>query len=118
MAEQDAKNGIAKAVIDPSAETISQAPAPVTPRDESAFFHASKLEHDRETNRLNLGYLGRFFGANPQTPVHVAATVAVAATGMLLITFWVDVQDASQLRSGLFTIISTSLAYIFGSNSK
>ena len=113
------KSAIGGAVIDPSAEEISKAPAMVSAKQEVAFFDAAKAEHERQTNRQNLGQLGAFFGANSSTPTHIAGAIAFISFILLAITLgFPEAAPMRELRSGLMGIVGSAMGYIFGASSK
>ena len=66
---------------------------------------------------LDLGWLGRVFGAR-YAATNIAG-VAVAAATLLLVLYWfVDGQHpaSGQVVTGAFSLISLALGYLFGSS--
>ena len=111
-------NGIGNAIVDPAAEEISTAPAAVTPQQENRFFADSALRHQLALHKLELGYLGKFFGAGAKAGTNIAGFIAVLAVGLFAITFAISVEEVTTVRSALLSIITSSMGYIFGASRK
>lgn len=105
--------------IDPDAESSSSVVSQVSAKQENAFFALGAAEYQLEQNRLNLGWLGKFFGANSEAPTNIAGFVAVVGLVVLLGSMFFQPSDEmSDLRKTLAGLISTALAFIFGAASK
>ena len=102
-------NSIANAIIDPDAEEISTAPSSVTAQQEEKFYSLSAMQHRIELQKLELGYLGKFFGSGSK---------AVVALVLFVLTFFLKVDDVGAVRSGMLSIVTSALGYIFGAASK
>ena len=111
-------NSIANAIIDPDAEEISTAPSSVTAQQEEKFYSLSAMQHRIELQKLELGYLGKFFGSGSKAGTNIAGITAVVALVLFVLTFFLKVDDVGAVRSGMLSIVTSALGYIFGAASK
>ena len=68
--------------------------------------------------KLELGYLGQFFGAGAKAGTNIAGFIAGLAVLLLALTLFVEIQEVSTIRSGLISIITSAMGYIFGASRK
>lgn len=116
---QESQRSLDTLRIDPEAESRSSVVSPVSAKQENAFFERGAAEYQLAQNRLNLGWLGKFFGANSEAPTNIAGFVAVIALAVLVGSMFCQPSDEiSDLRKALLGLISTALAFIFGAASK
>lgn len=112
-------NGIGSAPIDPEAEPLRSAPSAVTGRDEEAFYAQSATLERLRQNEQNLGYLGRFFGADACAPTNIAGFVVVASLTILSLSFFLaGSSEMVEARKWLFSLITSALGFIFGAASR
>lgn len=70
-------------------------------------------------NQQDLGFLGKFFGANSSAPTNIAGFVVAISLLALLVTFATG--DSDNLTKGqerLIGLIGTALGFIFGAATK
>lgn len=105
--------------IDPGAERQASGSPAVSGKQEEQFFKKGGEQFHLAHNQQNLGYLGKFFGANSAAPTNIAGFVIVLSllflVGSLFSTGNAEVVEVRKLAFGL---ISTALAFIFGAASK
>lgn len=118
MAINNNGNGIGNAVIDPDAEAISSAPVQVTSQQENKFFEAGALQHKIDLQKLELGFLGQFFGSGAKAGTNIAGFTAGIAFLLVAVTFFKEMQEVGTIRSALTSIITSALGYIFGASRK
>lgn len=93
--------------------------SPVSAKQESDFFERGGAEFKLAHNRLNLGTLGKFFGANAEASTNIAGFVIVVALAILVGTLYmVPTAEVADVRKSLGTLITSALAFIFGAASK
>jgi hypothetical protein len=111
-------NGIGNAIVDPGAEEISTAPAAVTPQQENLFFANSARQHQIDLQKLELGFLGKFFGGGAKAGTNIAGFTAGVAFVLFAVTFLIKGDDMATVRSGLLSVITSAMGYIFGASRK
>ena len=111
-------NGIGNAIVDPESEVISSAPAAVTPQQEDRFFASGARQHQIQLQKLELGFLGQFFGAGTKAGTNIAGFIAGLSILLLAVTFFINIQEVATVRSGLISIITSAMGYIFGASRK
>lgn len=70
-----------------------------------------------DEKKIDLGVLGRFFGANQHLPVYVAALVVMMGMAFIpLVIFALDVEfdDRMKVIALLGSLVSGALGFIFG----
>jgi hypothetical protein len=119
MAEaDDAVADIGNVEIDPTAEDGLTASAN-SARAEDNFFKAGGIEERLRHNQQNLGWLGRFFGANSSAPTNIAGFVIVCSFVVYVISFcFTGSPDLSDMRKLLGGLITTALGFIVGAATK
>ncbi|WP_141667420.1 hypothetical protein [Burkholderia cepacia] len=119
-AEQQAAQDIGNVRIDPAAEpTTAPAAGSATPQDEAAFYKRSGDEYRLKHNQQNLGWLGIVFGSNSSAPTNIVGLVVLASFVFIAVSFFVpNSSDLGTIRTGLISLVSTAVGYIFGSTKK
>ncbi len=90
----------------------------VAARQEAESYRVEALKHDLEQNLQNLGWLGKFFGANAVAPTNIAGLVIVVSLVGYLVTLFFSGPEIADARQTLAGIILTVLGYILGSFTK
>lgn len=116
----DAKNrGIAALVIDPGAEPGSAGPANISAQQESDFYTRSGAQFHLLHNQQNLGFLGKFFGANSSAPTNIAGFVIICSFLILVASLFTPGNlELIEARKWLIGLITSALSFIFGAASK
>jgi len=111
--------GIAALPIDPAAEPVQNRPAAITAQDETEFYRLAGAEERLRHNEQNLGFLGKFFGANSSAPTNIAGLVVIVSLIILLISlFFTGNTEMAEARKWLIGLITSALSFIFGAASK
>ena len=114
----DAVADIGNIEIDPTAEDVPNA-SPNTARAEDNFFKSGGIEERLRHNQQNLGWLGKFFGANSSAPTNIAGFVIVCSFVVYVVSFCFNVSpDLSDMRKLLGGLITTALGFIVGAATK
>lgn len=111
-------NGIGNAIVDPESEQISNAPAAVTAQQEDRFFANGARQHQIELQKLELGFLGKFFGGGAKAGTNIAGFTAGVAFVLFAVTFLINGAEMTTVRSGLLSVITSAMGYIFGASRK
>jgi hypothetical protein len=88
--------------------------------NEEHLYSLGKQEIELQKNAQNLGWLGRFFGANSHAPTNIAGVTALAGTVGLFCTIFF-VQDGAigdKLITTFTGIVMACLGYMFGAKGK
>lgn len=110
---------IANVPIDPSAEQTQAGAPTVSGKQEEQFFREGGEQFRLAHNQQNLGFLGKFFGANSSAPTNIAGFVIVLSLVFLVGSLFVTGNpEVSEARKAVFALISSALAFIFGAASK
>lgn len=110
---------IANVPIDPTAEQVQAGAPAVSGKQEEQFFKEGGEQFRLAHNQQNLGFLGKFFGANSSAPTNIAGFVIVLSLIFLVGSLFVTGNpEVSEARKGVFALISSALAFIFGAASK
>jgi len=110
---------IGNVTIDPNAEPLNQGPANGLAQQEQQFFRQGGEQYKLMQNQQDLGYLGKFFGANSSAPTNIAGFVI--ALSMITLIFTFAMTESPSLADGqklLIGLISSAMAFIFGAASK
>lgn len=117
-------------------ESISNAPVevPKTPSDLSAQLERENLarEYEGRQHARELGWMGKPFGGKNEKPGNISAAVVVLCFLILGVVWatdtWISVNITAKnveplmpferMFSGLMSIITLVLGYLFGSNDK
>ena len=110
--------GIGDLPIVPEAEPRGRAPALVTAQDEKNYFDADQAAHELARRRLEMGFLGKFFGTWWTPSTIIAAIVALLIVAIWVVTLCVDRPDMAEARKYLFSGLLSDIAYIFGAASR
>lgn len=112
-------SGIGNAAINPGAEPLNQGPSTELARQEQQFYRQSGEQYKLMQNQQDLGYLGKFFGANSSAPTNIAGFVIAMSIIMLLISYVMPETSAlSDGRKLLVGLVSSAMSFIFGAASK
>lgn len=106
--------GIAALKVDPDAEPIQTNGSTVSAEEEIGFYRDAGIEYQLLQNQQNLGVIGKFIGAKSAASTNVVVIVVVCSFVALIFSLFLD--DMSEVRTGLFSTISGSMGYLFGSN--
>lgn len=111
--------GIDQVVIDPGAEEVNALPSNAIAQQEESFYSASGRQYALMHNQQNLGFLGKFFGANSSAPTNIAGFVIVCALVILCASFFFSGNaELVELRKWLLGLITTALGFVFGAATK
>ncbi|MCU1750591.1 hypothetical protein [Pseudomonas sp. 6D_7.1_Bac1] len=109
---------IGSAVIDPGAESEGSAPAGLTGKQESDFFDQSGKHYEYMHTQLNLGWLGKFWGASA-APSNIAGLIAICTITMIFVTLCMGPSpEISDTRKLLFGLLGSALSFLFGAATK
>jgi len=115
---QQGNGGLGSLPIDAGAEPTATLPATVSGQEEVAFFKRSADEYELLHNQQNLGWLGKFFGANSSAPTNIAGFVIVCSLLILVGSLFSTNPEAAEARKWLIGLITSALSFIFGAASK
>lgn len=119
-------------------DSIVNAPPEIEPSTEDQSRAKYELEdltrtHERERFKSELGWIGKVFGGRNEKPGNISAVVIVLCFVALGIVWYTDVHvdfyfathkidapiiPAGHILSGLASIITLVLGYLFGSNNR
>lgn len=106
-------------VIDPASEPATAGLPDVSPQQESDFYASAGQQYRLLHNQQNLGFLGRFFGANSSAPTNIAGFVIICALIILLISLFVPANaDLVESRKWMVGLITSALSFVFGAATK
>ena len=118
--QEDSDVGLASFSIDPEAElpTTNSASA-VSGQQEVDFYSWTGEQAKLAAHRQNLGYLGKFFGANASAPSNIAGFVVGLSMLMVFATFALSGdQSMIDARNHLFSLIAGAVGFLFGATNK
>lgn len=110
---------IGNVTIDPNAEPSNQGSVNGLAQQEQQFYRQGGEQYKLMQNQQDLGYLGKFFGANSSAPTNIAGFVIALSMITLIVTF--AMTESPSLADGrklLIGLISSAMAFIFGAASK
>lgn len=115
----EASVDIGELVIDPDAEVQPGGKPNLAARAEEDFYTASGVQFRLQHNQQNLGWLGKFFGANSTAPTNIAGFVILCSLLLILISFFFQSNpELADTRKFLGSVILSALSFIFGAASK
>lgn len=120
MATGNGSDGdIGEIVIDPDAEPIANGNANQAAQQEEEFYAMSGVQFRLQHNQQNLGWLGKFFGANSTAPTNIAGFVILVSMAMMFVTFFfTNNSELSETRKWLGNVVMTALGFIVGAATK
>jgi hypothetical protein len=106
-------------VIDPAAEPGSANPSNVSAQQEIEFFSSAGLQYQLLHNQQNLGFLGKFFGANSSAPTNIAGFIIICSLFILFISLFAPANaELVESRKWMIGLITSALSFVFGAASK
>ena len=86
-----------------------------TARDEAAFF-----DYQQKMQNAQLGWIGRIWGSRHEKPGNVSAIIAIILTAYLgfMIFYFSESPLFGDIFSGLTSIVTLILGYLFGSSDR
>ncbi len=90
----------------------------------NALAEQEQLAHAQKTFENELGWLGKAFGGRTEKPGNISGLVIVVCFSLLIIVLMSDFEEekfgmnASDLITIIVGIITLTLGYLFGSNTK
>jgi hypothetical protein len=110
---------IGEIIIDPDAELKTNGKANQAAQQEEEFYVLSGEQFRLQHNQQNLGWLGKFFGANSTAPTNIAGFVILVSLVMMFATFFfTSNSELSDTRKWLGTLVTTALGFIVGAATK
>ena len=91
--------------------------------DDKAKSELHHLTHRQKTFKEELGWLGRPFGGRKEKPGNISGLVIVACFALLAVAYLLPPSENlgmefEQIFSGLLSIVTLILGYLFGSNDR
>lgn len=111
-------SNIGVATISPGAEPRTDARATVSGQQEGQFFSKGRQEYLLEQNKLNMGWLGKFFGCGPSAASNIAGLIAILSLLAFVGTLLMPAPPPEGVRTLLMGLATTSLGYLFGASTK
>lgn len=91
------------------------------PRDKDLAAHVINGEQAKQQLGMKMGWIGRIFGGGDEKSGNIAGFVLVASLIAVIFLLWLSVKypqaQLSQAITGFFTVITTTVGYIFGRQS-
>ena len=117
---KEAEGDIGEIIIDPTAEPTTNGKANQAAQQEEEFYTNSGVQFRLQHNQQNLGWLGKFFGANSTAPTNIAGFVILVSMAMMFSTFFFTSNPAelSETRKWLGNVVMTALGFIVGAATK
>lgn len=88
------------------------------PNDKALAGKIIDAEAGNATRRMEMGWIGAAFGAEAEKPGNIAAAVLCFSLIAVLVLLWLSAKypaaQMSEAIAGFFTIITTTIGYIFG----
>lgn len=110
---------IGEVAINPEAEPRSTGQANLSAQAEENFYTESGVQYRLQHNQQNLGWLGKFFGANSTAPTNIAGFVIVCSLLLLLISLFMTANpELADTRKFLGSVILSALSFIFGASTR
>jgi hypothetical protein len=93
--------------------------APPKP-DRMAADEEKMFAHDENMQNIQLGWIGKVWGAKSEKPGNVSAIIALVLASYLgLLIFWQpENENFSDVFAGITSIITLILGYLFGSSDR
>ena len=97
------------------AQKVSVSP----PRGDTHELDVFKLEHAERTQRVTIGFVGKWFGAGAEKPGNISAIIALFVLFYLfgLTRYFHAHENFMDLIGSAFSILTLILGYLFGSSS-
>lgn len=106
-------------MIDPTAEAGTGSTTNISAQQEMAFYTEGGRQYQLQHNQQNLGYLGKFFGANSSAPTNIAGFVIICSLIILFISLFVPGNaELVESRKWLIGLITSALSFVFGAATK
>lgn len=117
---QSSQIDIGSISVDPNAELVAPSPSRVTGQQEVDFYRQSGTQYDLLHNQQNLGFLGKFFGANSAAPTNIAGLVIFCSFAILVTSVFFAPANAelAEARQWLVGLITSAMSFIFGAATK
>jgi hypothetical protein len=110
---------IGEIIIDPDAEPTTNGKANQAAQREEEFYAQAGVESRLKHNQQNLGWLGKFFGANSTAPTNIAGFVMLLSMAMIFGSFFfTSNSELSDTRKWLSSVVMTALGFIVGAATK
>jgi hypothetical protein len=91
------------------------------PKDKDLAVHVLNGAQAKEQMNLKMGWMGRVFGSGDEKVGNIAGAVLIVSIAAVLLLLWLSAvyPDAklSEAIAGFFTVITTTVGYIFGRKS-
>jgi hypothetical protein len=106
-------------VIDPTAESTLGANKNSLAQKEVGFYEQTGEQYRLLHNQQNLGWLGKFFGANSSAPTNIAGFVIICSLLILALSLLANGNpELVESRKWLVGLITSALSFIFGAASR
>ena len=106
-------------IVDSTVEDGDSSSATVSAQQEDQFFARGGAQFHLLQNQQNLGYLGKFFGANSVAPTNIAGFIIICSIVILAISLFVPSNtDLVEARKWLIGLITSAMSFVFGAASK
>lgn len=106
-------------------EELTEATVPVPKPDKLAENERLQFEHAENKQKAELGWVGKIWGSRSEKPGNISAIVALILVlyigfvlGFALYSERVSLSDVSDTLSGITSIVTLILGYLFGSNDR
>lgn len=110
--------GIGSLPIDPGVELIQTEAASISGKQEIEFFRQAGTQFHLSYNQQNLGWLGKFFGANSSASTNIAGVVIICSFLVIVFFAWENIVLQTKLADLFIGLIASALGFIFGAASK
>ena len=79
-----------------------------------------KYEHLEKTQKINLGWIGRFFGVLQVKPENIAAFVVTVLTLALIVLPFIPLNEEmfNTTFTGILSLLTLTLGYLFGKSTR
>jgi hypothetical protein len=105
--------------IDPLAEPTASGNSSISPLQEADFYKDTGLQYRLAHNGQNLGYLGKFFGANSSAPTNIAGFVILCSLFILFVSlFFPTNPEIVESRKWLIGLVTSAMSFVFGAATK
>ncbi|NNH46224.1 hypothetical protein HLI03_32065 [Rhizobium laguerreae] len=88
------------------------------PKDKDLAVHVINGAQAKEQLVMKMGYLGRIFGSGEEKSGNIAGGVLAISIAAVLFLLWLSAAypeaRLSEAIAGFFTVITTTIGYIFG----
>jgi len=103
-----------------SLEAAQKTTVPTPKPDKTAADEQKFFAHEENMQNAQLGWIGKIWGARTEKPDNVSAIIGIVLTVYLgVLIFWYpDNSQFSDIFSGITSIITLILGYLFGSSDR